>query len=228
MHDAKKRAQRKGSDAASGARSGGKSSDANSEQLRKIGSKLGNDELQQRIQKGNGNRDELMEFLRERLQTIRGVQKQEIELSDYRSMRENWKDISDKNRGIGAPDPMRWRETAKIYEEAAYQLARGSLGRGKQLVERGMAEENRAFDQLTPLVKKQDVEMDELQGASSLPDVGAAETCAATSVPADIRDLARDIQRVEEKPMDVPWRKRTRDPWWTLEEEEEEEESEGG
>ena len=59
-------------------------------------------------------------------------------------------------------------------------------------------------------------------------DASPTDACAACEVPAEVRDLAREIQRVTEQAPEVPGRRRVRDPWWTPEEEEEEEEEGNG
>lgn len=231
MHDGHKRSKKGSRDGAanSGSSVGQSASDATTEQLRKMGTKLGNEELQQRIQKGNATRDDLMAFIRTRLESVRGVQEKEILASDKRTSREYWRQISDQHKtDVTNPDASRWRETARLYEEAAYQLARGSLGRGKQLIDKAVAEEQRTFDKLSSIVHVTNEEREGFaEGCSAGADVDPNEACSATDVPSEIRELARTIENVTEKAPEVPWRRRTRDPWWT-EEEEEEEEEEGG
>ena len=53
--------------------------DATSAKLAKMGSAIGNDEIQKRLAQGNATRDELLQFLSQRLTTIRDVQLREIE-----------------------------------------------------------------------------------------------------------------------------------------------------
>lgn len=232
MHDAhsnsKKKAKR-GSGSGSAAQSG-KGGDQSTEQLKAMGKKLGNDELQQRIQRGNATRDELMDFLHDRLKNIRSVQEREIAMSDKRSSREHWRQISDQQKTeYTNPDPTRWRESAKIYEQAAFQLSRGSLGRGAQLVKRALGEEQKTFDKLSVVVKVTQEEREGLEsGPEGVEDVAPNEGCSAKNMPSEVRELAQQIQNVTEKAPELPGRKRVRDPWWTEEEEEEEEEANGG
>ena len=54
-------------------------------------------------------------------------------------------------------------------------------------------------------------------------DVTATATC---DLPAELQ-IAKDIQNVTAETPEISWRKRARDPWWTLDEEEEEEEEAG-
>ena len=232
MQDGQKKANKKSSSAqsSSGVAQADKGGDHSTEQLKRMGSKLGNEELQQRIQKGNATRDDLMDFLHKRLENMRGVQEREIGMSDARSTRENWRKIADTHKtDMTSPDPTRWRESAKLYEDAAYQLARGSLGRGTQLVQKAMDQEKKTFDQLTALVR---VRAEEKEGLESGPaggmDIAPNEACSATEVPSEVKALAHAIQNVTEKAPQVPGRRRVLDPWWTLEEEEEEEEGNAG
>ncbi len=199
--------------------------DRSTDQLKAMGKKLGNDELQQRIQKGNATRDELMDFLHGRLKNMREVQKREIGKSDQRSSREHWRQISDQQKTeYTNPDPTRWRESAKLYEQAAFQLARGSLGRGAQLLKKAVGEEQKTFDKLSAVVRVTQEEREGLDsGPESVGDVAPNEGCSAIDMPSEVRDLARQIQNVTEKAPQIPGRKRVRDPWWTEEEEEEEE-----
>ncbi len=232
MQDAHKQSGKKGKKGSSSgsAAHADKGGDRSTEQLKAMGKKLGNDELQQRIQKGNATRDELMDFLHDRLKNMRAVQEREIGMSDKRSSREHWRQISDKQKTeYTNPDPTRWRESAKLYEQAAFQLARGSLGRGAQLVKKALGEERKTFDKLSVVVKVTQEEREGLDsGPEAVGDVAPNEGCSATEMPSEIRDLARKIQNVTEKAPELPGRKRVRDPWWTEEEEEEEEEGNAG
>jgi hypothetical protein len=227
MQDVKKRGQLDPSAAVSGGDSAKKATDVASDKLRKTASQIGNEEIQQRIQKGNASRDDLLRFITERMRTMRDVQMQEVALSDKRSMRENWRTISDRQKGVDAPDPTRWREVARKYEEAAAQICRGALGRGAQLVDEALDAEKHTVDSLTELIDSTDLEqhVEAERGAGSAVPPDAA--CGSMSIPGEIKDLSDKIQRVTEKPEEVPGRRRVADPWWT-EEEEEEEEDEGG
>src|SRR5690606_18974975 len=144
---------------------------------------------------------------------VRGIQEKEIAASDLRTSREHWRQISDSHKtDVTNPDATRWRETARLYELAAYQIARGAMGRGKQVIDKAVAEEQRTFDKLSSIVDITDEEREEVEeGCQVGGAVDPNEACSATDVPAEIHELARTIQGVTEKAPEVPWRRRTRD-----------------
>lgn len=196
--------------------------------LRKAASAVGNEELKQRIEKGQAGRDEMLQFMVERLQTIREVQVQELEMSSVRDQRDWWRKVADKGKSeYTKPDPTQWREVARFYEEAAYQICRGALGRGRDLVERGIEAEKKKMGSLTRLVDTTEIET-EIDPPDVMGQIGSDDACPNTNVPQEIKGLAHEIQNVTMIAKDPPNRKRKRDPWWTLWEEEEEEEEGGG
>ena len=200
--------------------------DPRTSKLLKMGKAVGNTEIQQRLAQGNSSRDELLLFLTQRLGTLREVQVREM--AETGNQRDWWKDVSDSHKeGTTKPDPTRWSEAASIYEEAAYQLSRGSLGRGAQLVNRALEAERRAFDSLSSVVDLKDVE-NEVDGPDCLGDVLPNQGSSACEVPAEAQRLADEITRVTETFVTPPNKARTKDPWWTEEEEEEEEGGNGG
>lgn len=206
--------------------------DPKSAQL-KGASTVGNDAIAQRLAQGTASRDQLLQFLVQRLGTMRAVQLKELELLSDKHMAENKGAIADEQKASKtAPDPERWREAAALYEQAATHLCRGALSRGTGLMKQAVEAERRAFDSLTALVNLDAIEEQHGKAAPGDPPVEVSElevtATAATDVPAEV-GLAREIQNVVAETPDITWRKRTRDPWWTLdEEEEEEEEADGG
>ena len=202
--------------------------DRTSNKLRKSASSVGNEELKQRIESGKANRDKLLEFVIKRLRTVREVQQKEIGASSQHEQRSWWKDVADSETyGFDKPDPTRWRDVAKIYEEASYQMCRGALGRGRMLIERAIEKEKQTFGSLTKLVNTEDIDT-EVEEPAVMEAVGGDDACPADNVPMEIKELAREIQLVTTKPPDPPGQLREWDPWWTLEEEEKEEEEGGG
>ncbi len=201
--------------------------DRSSDKLRRSASAVGNEELKTRIESGKSSRDELLEFLATRLRTIRGVQEKEVGLTTIEAQNSWWRQVGDKGKEeYSKPDPTRWREVARTYEEAAYQLCRGALGRGKMLVERAMTQEKEQIGSTTKLVELDDVGA-EFQEPSAMAAIGGADACPEQNMPAEIKSLSNEIQNVTSVAQEPPNRKRIRDPWWTLEEEEEEEEAGG-
>lgn len=200
--------------------------DSSSNKMRKAATAVGNEELKSRISEGKASRDELLQFLVGRLKTIRDVQQKELAMSGLDDQHKWMRIVGDKEKGVTKPEPTRWREAARAYEEAAFQLCRGALGRGRQLVERAIEVEKKTLGNLTKLVEVTD-DM-EPQAPARMQAGGGDDACASTTVPQEIRSLVADIENVTQITRDPPNKRRGRDPWWTLDEEEEEEEGEGG
>ena len=183
--------------------------DRSSDRLRKTASSIGNEELKARVESGKASRDELLEFVVKRLRTIREAQTKEMELTDSRSQREWWKEVSDSHKeGTTKPEPKRWAEVAKIYEEAAYQMCRGALGRGRTLIERAVETEKKTMSQLTKLVDLDELQA-EVEGPAVMETLGGSDACATAEVPAEIQDLAQKIQNVTKEVADPPVKKKT-------------------
>ena len=203
--------------------------DRSSEKLRKAAQAVGNEELQRRIEQGNATRDEMLQFMVERLQTIRQAQVRELDLAKLDRQHEWAKLVADSHKEeFTKPDPTRWREVARIYEEAAYQVCRGALGRGKDLLERGVEAEKKEWGSLTKLVDTSELDT-HFDAPEEIGPIQAGDACGATDVPQELRKLTDDIENVDTVAKDPPMKRRARDPWWTLwEDEEEEEDGEGG
>ena len=228
MRDAKKR----GSGAigtAVAAKASGMVKDPRAQALVKMGTALGNKELQQKIAKGNATRDELLAFLAHRLETMRNVQLKELEKSGKQPMMDKWKEIADTHKeSYKKPDPMRWGKAARLYEIAAQALEQGNIRRGRQNIERAMEAEKEAMNGVSKHVLEalgDDVDVEvERPSALEEPDEVAEQSKEST----DAVELAKEIQLVNVDIAEPPNKKRAYDPWWTLEEEEEEEEAGGG
>lgn len=187
-----------------------------------MGRTIGNDELQRRLDQGSATRDEMLSYLSNRLSAMREAQVRE-ESFGKDSMRTAWKDIADQHKmDITKPEPMRYREAARMYEEAAYQLSRGALGRGADLMKRAMAAERKAFEGVGKQIGVKDLEPDG-DGPAVMEDVKPEQACPPCDVPSEIEKKADEIQRNTTEFKDQPVRRRVADPWWTLDEEEEEE-----
>ena len=200
---------------------GSAKSGANTSAMR-MAAALGNDELQRRIEKGNATRDELLVYMNQRLGNIREAQLRERQQGSEH-MREHWKDIADIHKQeFSKPEPLRWHESARLYEQAAYQLCRGAMGRGAELLEKAMEAERRAFEAVGQQVATKDLEPG-AEGCEALGDVAEHQACAPRDVPSDLQAKADEIQRESTEFKDQPVKRRVPDPWWTLEEEEEEE-----
>lgn len=199
--------------------------DPTTSRLLAMGKGLGNEEMKRQLASGNSSRDELLGFLAHRLGSIRQAQVSENDFGRD-SMRSAWRAISDNHKPeVTLPEPTRWHESARLYEEAAYQLCRGDLSRGAQLVEQGMESERRAFEAVGSQIGVDDLGPDE-EGPATLGAVGEDQGCSPTDMPAEIESLASSIQSTVSEFKTQPIMKRKPDPWWTLDEEEEEEEGE--
>jgi hypothetical protein len=193
---------------------------------------LGNEAIQKRLSQGKSNQSEMLQFLVQRLGTMRAVQLQEMKLLDEKHMAENKGAIADEQKSDKtAPDPERWRASAALYEQAAVHLCRGALARGADLLKQAVAAERLAFHSLTALVDLSAIEAEHGAVQPGDPPVSSDDLevtgTAATGMPDGV-ELAKEIQDVVREAPNITWRKRTRDPWWTLDEEEEEEEEAGG
>jgi len=188
---------------------------------------VGNDEIQKRIQQGNVSRDMAMAFIADRLRNMRQLQWREQRLIPRSAHWEWWRQVADAHKPwYSKPEPKRWHQAARLYEDAAKRLARGDLQRGKQVMERAIAEENKQMDKLTALVSHDDLDFDARPDVGWLEGIVMGEPGKPCELPEDIK-LAQEIQQVMDTVVDPMNRRRRRDPWWTLEEEEEEEDGNG-
>lgn len=196
------------------------------DRLQKLIKAVGNDEIQQRIQQGTVNREMALAFISQHLREMRQLQIREVQLTKRGAHWDWWRQVADNYKTwYTKPEPKRWQEAAKLYEDAAKAFARGNISRGKEILDRAITEENKQMNDLTELVATEDLAFD------AQPDVRWLEYIVDTdpgpmALPEDIR-LAQEIMKVEETVVDPMNRRRRRDPWWTLEDEEEEEEGDG-
>lgn len=201
--------------------------DPSSARMLRMGQALGNDEVKRRIEQGNASRDELLLYMSKRLGAMREAQQREMHFGDEK-MRTAWRSIADEHKeDITKPEPMRFNEAAKIYEEAAAQMCRGALGRGTDLMQRAMEAERKAFEGVGKQVGVKDLEP-QSEGPAAMQEVKAAQACTPCDVPENLEKTAEAIQKNNTEFKDQPVKKRIADPWWTLEEEEEEEEGQPG
>ncbi len=229
MRDSRTRQLQKGRVAPAPDSKNGKLGEGSSKRLAKLAKSIGNDAVRSRLHTGNSGRDAMLQQLVERLNVMRELQKREMSLMvKERAHFAWWREVADEQKTeTTKPKPTRWRETAKLYEDAAYHLARGDLSRGREVMKRAMQEEERTREKLTSLVDTMDLE-GSLAGDTAVLDEGAGQSTAdAREIPDEVKKLVDEIEGVSAEFRDFPGRKRRRDPWWTLEEEEEEEEGGG-
>lgn len=185
------------------------------------GRALGNEELKQRLNAGNASREEMLAYLVHRLESIREAQLREMKAGSSESMEKDGKKIADSHKDAYAkPEPTRWRESARIYEQAAYHLARGALRRGAELVDRALQAERKAFAEVGKNAHAHDLEPDE--HTPEVFEAASAGLVAAAEVPPIVGDLVQLIENVTADVKDPTVKLRTKDPQGEDEEEDEE------
>ena len=229
MSDPGKRLRKRGAEATSDAQSSQAASGGSADRLLKIGRSIGNDAFQDRLSEGDQQRKSLVDFAMERLRKMYGAQMAEVQAGSYTEMRKNWKEIGDSHKEDKVkPEPMRWGEAARIYRDATYQLCRGDLDRGRQLLENAIEAERKAREALGKNVDLADGDKDGPEAPGTMQEIVPNQACAPCALP-DGLDIADAIMANQTTVQDPPVKKRGKDPWWTdLEEEEEEEAAEGG
>lgn len=226
MRDAKTQKDDKAAARQGGSGASAKAGDPASERLNRASARLGNDEMQRLMQRGDVSRDEMLEHICKRLGVMRDAQHREVEAMGQHEQR-NWaRKVADSHlEEYTKPDPKRWHEPARLYDEAAFQLCRGALGAGAQLLERAMQAETRVVDETSKVVDLSDLDV-ERHGAPGVGgEVAAAAQCTPCDEPSGLA-VADEILSESKEVDDPPVKRRVRDPWWNEEEDEEEEENE--
>lgn len=202
-------------------RSQGTQKDKKGGALASLSAQLGNDEMLERLAAGNENRDDLLDFIVQRLGQMRDAQLAEIELATVteNSMRTTLGDSTNQHE---KPDPQRFDQAARLYQEAGRALCSGQLHRGKELMDQAVREDQRAHENLSKFVKQEEA-ASELDAPSV--EITSEVACTDRTEP-DGLGIADDILAVTtEGNQNIKGQRRELDPWWTdLEEEEEEEE----
>ena len=205
--------------------SSGSTTTGNSKEARMLAqnSRIGNEAFQSRLDASNLTRDEMMKYVGDRLTVISDVQRREVSQMSTRNERDWWKEVADAQKGLAKPDPTRWHEATKLYEQAAEQFAAGKVGRGKEILESAIRAEESAFTKLTKLVNVKDIEREALESApDSYWEIKPHQACTPSDIPPELKQLAESILDEGKEIKDPPVRKTVKAPWWTEEEEEEE------
>lgn len=191
--------------------------------LSALSGQIGNDELLARLGQGNANRDDLLDFLVARLAEMRTAQLAEVELANTteNSLRTT---MSESESQAEKPNPQRWAQAARLYQDAARALCSGQLHRGADLVDQAAKADKTAFDTLSKFVKTEASAAQEGFGAPT--EISSDTACTECSEPVGV-GVADEILRVTtDGNVNLKGQRRELDPWWTdLEEEEEEEQS---
>jgi len=227
MQDGRSKNSHKG-----GARLGGRAARRNKKKsegrLEKLAQLVGNDEIKQRIERGNASRDAMLQHLCERLRVMQQLQIRELSMTQRGGHWSWWRDAADRNKeDLQEPKPTRWNAAARAYEDASRALCKGDITRGRQHMDDAMKLERDAHETLTRLVELTDLEFDARPTDGQLADITATAAAGPCEEPDDV-SIAAEIYNVTTTVPDMPNRKRIRDPWWTEEEEEEEEVDGGG
>lgn len=196
----------------------GPSPDRMTTRLSQMGTMVGNGEAQLRLGQSNTLRDEILDYIRGRLGVVREVQTREEALTTPRYLREWGDDIADQQKrrrdGLGLGDPMRWRETAGLYDLSLQALCQGNLHRAQELLRQAIREEQAQFRNLPGTVDLSDLtsQVDEPAGVATIAE---GQSCSSCPRPGDIVELSRLIQNDTSQSKDVSVAQRAPDPWWT-------------
>jgi hypothetical protein len=164
--------------------------------------KLGNEAMQQKIHSGNVRRDELLAFLCMRLQTIRNAQLREVSAAQPEAMRPYARRIADSHKPeFSKPEPTRWHEPARLYDQAAYQLCRGQLAQGAQLMERAIQVERREFERLSRHIPTDDLETEISEVVGQTTEASTCGECDEPGALALVDDILRVTTSVEDPPV---------------------------
>ncbi len=206
--------------------SGARMTDSASKQLQQLAGKAGNKELDGKLKQQGNMRDVLLAFIIQRLQTMHKVQT--FEKLEMKHEREWFRPLARGAAGYHLPDPTRWHDAARLFQQAAQAMCNGNLGQGAALMERALEAERAAYESTPAMV---DEHLDHTNNApqdapAELAHVGSAASCPTTALPKEIvvADKILAVQDKMERP--PPLNRRRGNAWW-LEEEEEEEKKDG-
>ena len=186
--------------------------------------KVGNQGHDARLQGAANQRDGLIQLIGQRLQTIHGVQQDELLEMD--EQRDWYKEVAKGVDGFHNPDPTRWHDAARYYTEASFALCQGNLGRGAQLLEKGMEAERAAYDSLPVQVRERldrNQREEEMSQPSGMGTLAAAASCPSRDLPDEIQIADRILSITRQLPQGPPLPRLRLGGWWEQEAEEEEE-----
>jgi len=213
----------KNSVGSSSSRSGklGKNSDVNGQLLKQLSSKMGNQGLNDRLQKSSAERDLLLQFICHQLKNVQRIQ--QIELDEVGKRDEWFREVAKGDRNFKLPDPERWKECASLYKKSSQALCKGDISRGKNLLEEALKKEDAARQDLPEQVDERLEAKDKVMTASPVSTASeGGEICPATRAPKDL-DLADKILSVRSTVRNAsPVRRTPAFNWWEKVEESEE------
>ena len=156
--------------------------DAASRALKSAGTGLGNQTLARHVQDPNQLRDDFLQTIVSRLESLRSAQLTED--SAHRDSRNLHRRSIYKGEDHQA-DPGRFRDVARRYQEAAQALCSGQLARGSQILEEAFQLEEQVRDSMPDHVK---AELEPAsQGGGELPggidQIAQGASCSRCSLP---------------------------------------------
>ena len=195
--------------------------DQASEKSLKAGKKLGNNVLQEHISSATAKRDQLLQFIVERLQVQQQVQDKESDA--LRNQNEWYRAVFLGKPGFHVPDPGRWAEAAGGMKKAGEALCRGDLGRATQILERALQAESAAFEALPEQVlnRLNSGQTAGHEGPAAGDGLSEEDTCPTRTPPPELR-IADRIIAVQPQQQKVSMKGKQPHDWWTGEDEEEE------
>lgn len=195
--------------------------DANVEQLQRLGRALGNEALSGKLTQNDQLRDLLLAMVQERLQAI--AQAQQAELKALHERGPWWRRLRRGERGITMPEPTRWGEPARLFQQAASAICAGDLGRGADLMKQA-SESERTHRKAVPRQVKLPAEApaSPIQSAT-LNEVRDGEGCTPTTAP-ELFQLATRIENVGQTTDNIGQIANARHAgvWWETEADEDE------
>lgn len=203
----------------------GKNSDVDSQLLKQMSSKMGNQGLNTQLQKSSAERDLLLQFICKQLKEIQHIQ--QIELDEVNQRDEWFREVAKGDHDFSLPEPERWKDCASLYKKAGQALCRGDVSRGKHLLEEALKKEDTAREALPEQVEERlDTKEKVMTGSPVSTATEGGEICAATKTPKDL-SIADKILSVRSTVRNAsPVRRTPAFNWWEeLEESEEDAEN---
>lgn len=197
--------------------------DAGSRELRGLMAKTGNQGLDGKMKEQGAMRDALLAFIAQRLKTMHTVQHYEKE--EMKHEREWFRPLARGASGYHLPDPTRWHDAARLFQQSAQAMCNGNLAQGAALMERAMEAERAAYES-TPAMVEEHLDHTNNQAApppAELAHVGSRSTCPTRAMPKEIAIADRILAIGDTMERPPPLNRRRGNAWWREEEEEEEE-----
>ena len=199
--------------------------DSEMARLESLRKKVGNVEMDAKLRAASNDRDQMLGFICERLNSLRNVQL--LELDVMKDERKWFRAVAKGKQGFGLPDATRWHEAARLHKSAALALCNGHLGRGADILEQALKAERDAFAQVPKQVRDKMDRTDARAGVGAplMGNLTSGSGCPRVEQPKDLRiaDLILKVSDVVEK---SPPLRRPPKHWWQNKEETEEEDEE--